>query len=192
MRSVGQTTDPALLRRVRSAVVSQRRLRFTYHTRYAQDERASVNRREVDPYGLVHHEGKWYLIAYCHLRQGVRNFRLERIEALTTLPQSFDRPADFVLQQREDDRDVTVRVLFDQSVARWVREEPSFFQESIEESEGDLLVTYRVRQLDEIAGWLLSWGARARVLEPATLSDRLAGEARAILANYETAKSLLP
>lgn len=192
VRSVGQTTDLALLRRVRSAVVRQRRLRFTYHTRYAADDQAQANYREVDPYGLIHHEGKWYLVAYCHLRQGLRNFRLERIEGLETLPRSFERPADFTLRDQRDDRELVVRVLFDCTVARWVQEEPSFFQESVEEQGDDLLVTYRVRQFDEIAGWLLSWGSRVRVLEPPALRDHLASEAEAILANYESAKTLLP
>ncbi|MEO0599447.1 MAG: WYL domain-containing protein, partial [Chloroflexota bacterium] len=181
-----------MLRRIRSAVINQRRLRFTYHTRHVSDDNRNSNRREVDPYGLIHHQGKWYLVAHCHLREGLRNFRLERIDDLETLLQSFQRPADFTLREQEDDRDLIVRVYFDHAITRWVLEEPSFFQESIEHVGDDLLVTYRVRQIDEIKGWLLSWGARARVLEPETLRKALANEAHAILANYESEKSLLP
>jgi len=191
VQSVSQTTNLSVLRRVRSAVVNQRRLCFTYHTRYVSDGQPPANRREVDPYGLIHHGETWYLVGYCHLRQGMRHFRLERIEDLKTLPRSFERPAEFTLAEKEDDRDVTVRVLFDGAVARWVREEPLFFQDSVEERGDDLLVTYRVRQLDEIVRWLLGWGAQAQVLEPAALRHLLASEAQAMLAIYETEKSLL-
>jgi predicted DNA-binding transcriptional regulator YafY len=184
VRSDGQSASPVLLRRIRSAVINQRRLRFTYHKRYTQNGDKAVNCREVDPYGLINHEGKWYLVAHCHLRQGLRNFRLERIEDLSTLTQSFDRPDNFLLHEQADDRDVTVRALFDQTVARWVREDPLFFQENAEEKGNDLLVTYRVRHFDEITGWLLSWGARVQVLEPAALRDYLKTEVQAILENY--------
>jgi len=32
---------------------------------------------------------------YCHTRQALRTFRLDRIQELTVLPQTFQLPADF-------------------------------------------------------------------------------------------------
>ncbi|MBZ0287919.1 MAG: YafY family transcriptional regulator [Anaerolineae bacterium] len=51
--------------------------------------------RNVDPYGLVIHDGVWYLIGYCHLRQDVRVFRLDRIGEARTLDATFTPPPDF-------------------------------------------------------------------------------------------------
>jgi predicted DNA-binding transcriptional regulator YafY len=51
--------------------------------------------RAFDPYGIVFNEGFWYTSGYCHLRQGLRTFRLDRILALEPLPQSFERPENF-------------------------------------------------------------------------------------------------
>jgi proteasome accessory factor B len=55
--------------------------------------------REVDPYGLVYRDSSWLLVGWCHLRQSVRSFRLDRIEALEVTPKprtpDFERPADF-------------------------------------------------------------------------------------------------
>jgi predicted DNA-binding transcriptional regulator YafY len=51
--------------------------------------------RAVDPYGLVIHDRVWYLIGYCHLREGVRVFRLDRISAAHPLDAAFTPPADF-------------------------------------------------------------------------------------------------
>jgi predicted DNA-binding transcriptional regulator YafY len=35
--------------------------------------------RELSPYGLVVHEGRWYLAAFDHLRDALRTFRVDRI-----------------------------------------------------------------------------------------------------------------
>ncbi|WP_069806219.1 helix-turn-helix transcriptional regulator [Thermogemmatispora onikobensis] len=51
--------------------------------------------REVDPYGLVYRSGSWYLAGYCHLRQDIRVFRLDRILLVEERPAMFMRPADF-------------------------------------------------------------------------------------------------
>jgi predicted DNA-binding transcriptional regulator YafY len=72
-------------------------------------------------------------------------------------------------------------VLFEHAVARWVREAPSYFQAGAEERPEGLLVTLRARRLEDLLGWLLGWGGRLRVLEPAALRRRLADEAAAIV-----------
>jgi predicted DNA-binding transcriptional regulator YafY len=51
--------------------------------------------RVVDPYGIGYLHGAWYLAGYCHLRQEMRSFRLDRVQAARALPQSFGRPVPF-------------------------------------------------------------------------------------------------
>lgn len=51
--------------------------------------------RQVDPYGLVFHWDRWYLAAWCHLRQGLRVFRLDRVRAAELVGERFERPAGF-------------------------------------------------------------------------------------------------
>lgn len=64
--------------------------------------------RAFDPYGIVFNEGYWYTAGYCHLRQGLRTFRLDRVAALETLEQTFTRPENF---------DVLAHVL--RSISSW-------------------------------------------------------------------------
>jgi proteasome accessory factor B len=77
------------------ATVHRKRVTLRYVT--AASGQAAT--REVDPYGLVCKEASWLLVGYCHLRQGVRSFRLDRIEALEVAPKprspDFERPAGF-------------------------------------------------------------------------------------------------
>jgi len=51
--------------------------------------------REFDPYGLVYRAGRWYTAGYCHLRQDIRVFRLDRVQGVEERETIFTRPADF-------------------------------------------------------------------------------------------------
>ncbi len=109
------------------------------------------------------------------------------MEHLELLPRTFTRPANFQIDRRgmDESRNITVRALFDWSIARWVREGPSYFVVSEEETADGLLMTLQIRQPSEVLQWLLSWGSGVKVLEPASLKQRLAEEARAMLQNHQ-------
>ncbi|TDR81563.1 helix-turn-helix transcriptional regulator [Paludibacterium purpuratum] len=51
--------------------------------------------RWVDPYGLAFLGGSWYLIGFCHLRQTIRTFRLDRIATARPVARHFAKPSDF-------------------------------------------------------------------------------------------------
>jgi predicted DNA-binding transcriptional regulator YafY len=54
-----------------------------------------ASEREVDIYGLVYRGGYWYSTGYCHLRQDLRVFRLDRINEVEMRDETFTRPLDF-------------------------------------------------------------------------------------------------
>ncbi len=47
----------------------------------------------------MHRWGWWYAIGYCHLRQAVRSFRVDRILELTLSSQVFQAPAGFDIRE---------------------------------------------------------------------------------------------
>jgi predicted DNA-binding transcriptional regulator YafY len=179
--------DAETLRRLRQAILEHRTARFIYYTRYPDAASKPPAPRLADPYGLLHYAGAWYLLAYCHMRKSVRNFRLDRIDALEVLAGGFTRPADFDFNDSSPDRgsrNLVIRALFDPSAARWVRESRYFFVTAEEDRPDGLLVTLRVRQESEALQWLLSWGGHVRVLEPASLRRQIAAEAGRLLAQH--------
>jgi predicted DNA-binding transcriptional regulator YafY len=177
-----QETD--ILRQLRRAIVGRHSVRFRYHARRSQDA-TTFSTRTADPYGLVHILGAWLVTGYCHLRQDIRHFRVERMDHLVVLPDTFIRPSNFKLEQREDpQRTMIVRALFDHAAAYWVREAPSFFTIEQQQRADGLLVTLRVRDERDILQWLLGWGAHVRVLEPESLRVLIAQEAEQILLNH--------
>ena len=51
--------------------------------------------RRFDPYGLALRHGRWYAAGWCHLRQALRTFRLDRIAGVEPLVEPFERPPGF-------------------------------------------------------------------------------------------------
>ena len=105
---------------------------------------------------------------YCHMQKGIRNFRVQRIENLRVLDRHFTRPSDFRLGKRlgREGRDTNVRALFSPEIVSWVRESPSFFSISQEDTADGLLVTFSVREEKDVLQYILGWGRHVRVLEP--------------------------
>ncbi len=179
--------NPELLKELRRAVLEQKTIRFRYYSRDSQARKELPAEREADPYGLIFVEGVWYVPAFCHLRQAVRSFRLERLEDLTLTSKTFTRQPDFKISQREYDnsRKLTARLLFAPEVKRLVKETRYFYVVAEEETPQGLLVTLQVRQEKDALNWILSWGQQVQVLEPDSLRRAVREEAQAILNHYQ-------
>jgi len=81
--AVSTGADPQRLARIREAAAAGHQLEFSYLNEQGQRER-----RTVDPLRVESADDNWYLRAWCHLRDAVRTFRLDRITDLdvTELP----------------------------------------------------------------------------------------------------------
>src|SRR4030042_662647 len=60
---------------VLEGLLKRKRLMITYHSPESEEE----SHREIDPYHLFSYRGTWHLIAYCHMRKGIRDFSVGRI-----------------------------------------------------------------------------------------------------------------
>jgi len=77
---------------LRKAAEENRRVRMQY-----RDRSGTATNRVIDPLGLVAKAGVWYAISR-EGDKGYRTFRAERIQRVDVLPETFVRPADFVLE----------------------------------------------------------------------------------------------
>jgi predicted DNA-binding transcriptional regulator YafY len=75
------------------AVELRRRIWIEYHS--YEDE---LSQRTVEPYGMVGWWGYWYLVAYCCLRHDFRTFRLDRLQQMKLLGETFSPREAFDLQ----------------------------------------------------------------------------------------------
>jgi predicted DNA-binding transcriptional regulator YafY len=72
------------------AIQARQCVRIHYHA-----QTGDVTERDVDPYQVAYRAGRWYLVGHCHLRADLRVFRLDHIQhvralAETFIPQSVD------------------------------------------------------------------------------------------------------
>lgn len=74
---------------ISTAVHGAQRLHLRYQSREGETERT------VDPYGIVSHWEQWYMVGWCHLRQAVRVFRLDRMISVDIEGTMFIPPSDF-------------------------------------------------------------------------------------------------
>jgi predicted DNA-binding transcriptional regulator YafY len=56
---------------------------------YLKSGDANAVSRNLEPIGVLHENGAWYLYAFCHLRKDYRNFRLDRIKRIAVLDEDF-------------------------------------------------------------------------------------------------------
>jgi len=76
------------------ALSSATRERQRVHLRY-RDRADAESERDFDPYGLVFHYGRWYLVGLDQRSREQRTFRIDRILEAQPTAEAFERPADF-------------------------------------------------------------------------------------------------
>jgi len=146
---------------------------------YYTASRNATSERVLDPYLLHIYRGtNPYVIGWCHKRDEVRWFRVDRIRELKLLEDGFERKPDFnakdhlemIFQHEVGGVPVTVRIWFDAKVAPYIRERrwhPT--QELQEHEDGAVTLQMVVRGMNDVKRWVLGYGRGARVLEPPEL-----------------------
>lgn len=165
---------------------------------YFTMSRKKRSHRVVDPYRVLFYNGTFYLIGLCHTRDEVRTFALDRISMLRVTNRDFSLPGDFNLEDFllpsfgiMRGKPQTVRVRFDQEVAGYIREKVWHeSQQLYPEEDGSLVLEMTVPVNEEVKSWVMSWGAKAEVLEPGALREDIREEARAMLATPATGREM--
>jgi predicted DNA-binding transcriptional regulator YafY len=178
------------LAEVADAVWRQHAIEVTYET-----WRRVVLRR-LEPYGLVLKAGRWYLVARAD--GDLRTFRVNQIQRLTVLPETFDWPAGFDLAGywHEHIADFRARLYEDEALVRLA---PAAL-EKVGHLMGRAVATAAARGEVQPDGWvlaripiesqahaereLLRLGADVEVLEPSDLRARLAATIAGLAALY--------
>jgi predicted DNA-binding transcriptional regulator YafY len=173
------------LRALRRCIMEQQPVELAYRG-FAQQEATD---RVVDPYALAFRWGLWYLIAFCHLRQALRTFRVDRIQAIRPQPGAFVVPADFsahdyLTETMRLEPTFQVVVELDASIAPQVREWHGHWMEITQHDDGSITARFDAAELDWATRWALQQGPGARVIAPPELVERVRKAARAILQRY--------
>ncbi len=145
-------------------------------------------KRVIEPYLVYGTKGRWYLVAWCRKRQGVRTFRFEMVSSARLLDETFeDRDIDLEVYRRNPltpsgkEAPGLASVLFSPAVARWVFEmQPG----TVMLDDSSLLAGIPWFNEDWIVDEVLRHCGEAVVVAPETLRERVRETALRLAAEY--------
>jgi proteasome accessory factor C len=178
---------PGRLAKLETAISKQRTIKFAYRAMTS----GKSNERTVNPYGLLHDRGVWYVVGADLDRDAIRTFRVSRIRGdirfATRRERDFRVPAEF-------DIDVyrgraawqfgeivgEARIEVRPETAWWVERA---FADSGRVEDGVFVTEYA--SLPLLASWVLRQDGRANPLEPAELRREVAESLRRVRDAHE-------
>jgi proteasome accessory factor C len=162
--------EVAVARHLRQLVTAARRHQ-RIEIEYVSASRHQAERRPLDPYGIVHHAGEWYVIGLCGKRGDVRTFRIDRVSALHATGETFEPPADFDLTAYRRDR-LYVPLAVTRIGANWPVGEVAF----ADDGSAELIID--CEGYEWVTGWVLGFGRHAWIVSPpearAAMRERIA------------------
>ena len=188
--------DPHVFKTLQRAINENRSVRIDYHT---ASTGAFSTDRLIDPLQLVRQGRSWMVVAYCHLRQDLRDFSLAGIARIEPGDAFFLPPGDFDPDDYFRDRFsalaggaiYTVRLLVEPDRTAYFKRKDYHHTQIIDEEhpDGRLVVSYEVAGLDEIRSFVQSWGVGVTVLEPPQLVAMVTREVKALTERYREEKN---
>ena len=164
-----------------TALLREERLRVT-HESVSGGKKTFV----LEPYTLMVYKKGLYLVGRSEGHAGqIRTFALDAFREVEWLRgDKFDYPADYRPEQVTEGAfglirgsEVTrVRILFDAKVARYVERVLWHPTQRFKRTAAGLEMTMEVRGTTEVVGWVLGFGADARVIAPEALRKQIADE----------------
>jgi len=178
MNAGGVAAPAEIMLTMSRAAQLQRSVSMRY--RSSQDEETE---RGLDPYGLAHLLGRWYVVGYCHLRKDMRSFRLDRVLEAQLTDEFFERPEPFdvltylVQQIAELPRKFAFELLLKTDLGT-ARDEIMDVLGVLEPQEDGLLLRGTADDLDYLARDLARLSFDFVVRQPADLREALRRHAR--------------
>ena len=146
----------------------------------------------VEPYTLLIYKKGLYLVANSLHHNAVRTFALDGFRAIDwRRGDRFEYPESYKPSQVSEGafgliggKRERVRIFFDERVARFVRRRQWHPSQRIRNVDGGIVLTMEVAGSVEVASWVLGFGDKATVLEPATLREQVGAELRRAADKY--------
>ena len=174
----GQLTEKIEL--IKNAILETHIIEFDYYY-----DKGDTHRR-IEPYFVIFQWTAWYVFGFCLERQDWRLFKLLRLWNLTLCDDSYT-PREIP----PDKRDFSTRyademqlvALFDPSVKYRLIE--TYGLDCYVETDEGLLLKLSFSNHEYLISWLLGFGDKVKVLEPAEIADSVKAIAENIFTKYK-------
>jgi predicted DNA-binding transcriptional regulator YafY len=165
---------------IQNAIENRTLLKFEYFSPSGEGSRT------IEPYFIVFRWSSWYVYGWCSKRKDFRMFKLYRMDQVTVTDQTFEIrkvPMPDFSNEKIFPGNIRVRALLAPDMKWRLVEEfgPHCFTEA---DDGRLLFTAEFTDMEYLVSWLLPFGAKAEVLEPAEARKNLCAIAKTICQMY--------
>lgn len=178
-------------RKVIGALFRNTPLEISYYTPHKNE----VTERIIQPLHLLCYMGSWHLIAYCALKNGIRDFALSRIRSMEFLSGPIKLPKDLPSIREHirmnfglmtGNKSIEVCLKFTPEVSNWISEQVWHGgQKAMMNEDGSICLRFPVADFGEICKEVLKYGGSVEVLKPGKLRDRIREEIRRMASIYE-------
>lgn len=176
----GQLADK--IEQIKRAVLCGQRIEFDYFYEKGQSH------RRIEPYFVIFQWTAWYVFGFCLERSDFRLFRLGRLWNLRLCDERF-APREIPPNRRdfkawaEEAKEHKLVALFDPSEKYRLIDTygPHCYEETAEGLRFEVMFAKR----DHMLAWLLGFGGKVKVLQPAYIAEDLMGIARNILSRHK-------
>jgi predicted DNA-binding transcriptional regulator YafY len=177
------------IRLLNEAVVAHQTVRMRYRT----GRTGQTSTRDLDPYRVWYRSGGLYAVGFDHLSGEIRTFAVDRIGALDPTARRFRVHEGFDFDAYIGgsfgvvaEPALRVRIRFDGSWANYVEERTWHPSQTLARlPDGSLELGMEAGGSAELRSWILSFGAGACVIEPASLRSEVERDLAAALARYQ-------
>ena len=163
--------DASLLIDLSGAIHASQRIAIDYRSHSKES-----THRKVEPYGITGWKGRWYLSGYCCLRQGYRTFRLDRIQHVEILAETFEKAKDFdyeaFVREKYNSRGIQMEVEF-QADLETVQRKISTLYGTLTPTKTGVLLQERYEDLEGMARYLMALNLPFVVHRPPELREAL-------------------
>jgi len=185
---ISPTYSEELLETIHDALLSQRKLEIDYLPRTQKAHKSIIH-----PLGLVQRGAVMELVATFHTYTDIRRLVLHRIKSAKKLDTPSRKPRGFCLKDYIAQghfgvvmgEKIRLVARFTSYVAEHLRETPLSRDQRLTDENGAVRIEATVLDTSQLRWWLLAFGDKVTVLEPASLREEFAKTAQSMNALYQ-------
>lgn len=158
------------------AITAQKQVQLAYQ-KAGEEE---IVKRLIEPVGVFQQHEFWYFMAYCYLRKDVRQFRLDRVQAIKLRDEPMQQKLlslDYYLKapnEKEAELQI-VHIWVDKMMYRfmdWEKKNYGFIEEQ-KTQDGFIMQFYYNPQYNALQRWLCMYADGIKILQPLSFQQEM-------------------
>ncbi len=185
--------DKKLLKTLFYAIEHRRNLLVKYKS--FSGEFVKEEERKISPYFILYRRRAIYVVAYCHSRQEIRTFRMDRVAECSLLNEIFEIPPDFNPSEYVKSgfevflgrgNKIKIKSIVSEKLAEMLRISPKHPSQKLYKDQNNYnIFEIEISKPEEFIFWAMSWGKNIKIIEPEEVVELIKKTLRETISLYE-------